>query len=103
MELVFVLPTPRIMTMISLIDICGMCGLDLAEIEAIAEHEHVPEVAAAALASYLLHWNHGADYVRDIIIDDIHKALEQGRKAHAGELVMALRHFCQTHPELYHP
>lgn len=103
MELVFVLPTPRIMTMISLIDICGMCGLDLAEIEAIAEHEHVPEVAAAALASYLLHWNHGADYVPDMIIDDIHKALEQGRKAHAGELVMALRHFCQTHPELYHP
>jgi hypothetical protein len=53
------------------------------------------------LASYLLHCNHGADYVRDMIIDDIHAALEQGRKAHAGELVMALRHFCETHPELY--
>ena len=87
--------------MISLVDICGMCGLELAEIEAIAEHEHVPEVADAALASYLLHCNHGADYVRDMIIDDIHTALEQGRKAHAGELVMALRHFCETHPELY--
>ena len=87
--------------MISLIDICGMCGLDLAEIEAIAEHEHLPDVAAAAFASYLLHSAHGADYVRDMIIDDIHAALEQGRKAHAGELVMALRHFCETHPELY--
>jgi hypothetical protein len=87
--------------MISLVDMCGMCGLDLAEIEAIAEHEHLPDVAAAALASYLLHSAHGADYVRDMIIDDIHTALEQGRKAHAGELVMALRHFCETHPELY--
>ena len=83
--------------MISLIDICGMCGLDLAEIEAITEHEHLPDVAAAALASYLLHSAHGADYVRDMIIDDIHMALEQGRNAH----VMALRHFCETHPELY--
>lgn len=87
--------------MISIIDICGMCGLDLAEIEAIAEHEHLPDVAAAALASYLLHSAHGAEHVRDMIVDDIHAALEQGRKAHAGELVMALRHFCETHPELH--
>ena len=86
--------------MISLVDICGMCDLELAEIEAIAEHEHMPDVAAAALASYLMHRAHGAEYIRDMIIDDIHLALEQGHKSHAGELVMALRHFCETHPEL---
>ena len=37
--------------MISAIDICGFCGLDPEQIDASAEHEHIPEVAAAALAS----------------------------------------------------
>jgi hypothetical protein len=40
--------------MISLEDCISMCGLDENEVAAIAEHEHIPEIAAAALASYLL-------------------------------------------------
>ena len=47
--------------MISAIDICGFCGLDPEQIDAIAEHEHIPEVAAAALASYLMHQAHGLE------------------------------------------
>jgi hypothetical protein len=34
-----------------------------------------------------------------MIIDDIHKALDQGRIRHAAELFMALRHFLEQHPE----
>ncbi|MGB8363577.1 MAG: hypothetical protein ACLQUZ_18775 [Rhizomicrobium sp.] len=41
--------------MISREDCLAMCGLDEGEVAAIAEHEHVPEIAAAALAGYLLH------------------------------------------------
>ena len=39
--------------MISLEDCIALCGFEQ-EVLAIAEHEHVPEVAAAAMARYLL-------------------------------------------------
>jgi len=84
--------------MISKDDIIGMCDLDLEEIDAIAEHEHIPEVAAAALGDYLLHQAHGAERVRDMIIDDIRMALDRKDDGHASTLYMALRHFLSHHP-----
>ena len=69
------------------------------EVAAISEHEHIPNIAAAALASYLLTQPHGGETVRTMIIDDIHKALDEGRVGHAAELFMALRHFLDHHPE----
>ena len=86
--------------MIAAIDICGFCGLDPEQIDAIAEHEHIPEVAAAALASYLMHQAHGLEHVRDMIVDDIKAAFKQGRKRHAAELVMALRNLFEHFPEV---
>ena len=47
--------------MISLTDMIGLCGLTQDEVDAIAEHEHIPEVAAAALGAYLLHKEHGSE------------------------------------------
>jgi hypothetical protein len=85
--------------MISLEDCIGLCGLDEDEVAAIAEHEHIPEIAAAALASCLAKQPHGGEIVRTMIIDDIHKALDEGRVRHAAELFMALRHFLEHHPE----
>ncbi|MDK9697336.1 MAG: hypothetical protein OEL76_13190 [Siculibacillus sp.] len=84
--------------MISKTDILGMCDLEPDEIEAIAEHEHIPEVAAAALGDYLVHQEHGAERVRDMIVDDIRHAVERRDRAHAATLHMALRHFLTTHP-----
>ena len=86
--------------MISLEDCIGLCGLTEAEVLAIAEHEHIPEIAAAALASYLLHEQHGSEKIRDMIGDDIRNALDRRDMAHASELVAALRHFLADHPEL---
>ena len=57
--------------MITLEDCIGMCGLTEEEVLAIAEHEHLPEVAATALAQYLLSREHGSEKVRDMIVDDI--------------------------------
>ena len=85
--------------MISLEDCVAMCGLSAAEIDAIAEHEHVPDVAAAALARYELTHSNGAEHIRNMIVDDIRAALNDGRVQHAAELVAALRHFLATHPE----
>jgi hypothetical protein len=89
----------ELLVMISLQDCFGLCGLDENEVTAISEHEHIPDIAAAALASYLLTQPHGGETVRTMIIDDIHKALDEGRVRHAGELFMALRHFLEHHPE----
>jgi hypothetical protein len=76
-----------------------MCGLDPEEVAAICEHEHLGEIPAAALASYLLHQAHGTDKIRTMIIDDIHASLDRGEVKHAAELVAVLRHFLKHHPE----
>ena len=85
--------------MISLEDCVAMCGLDAAEIAAIAEHEHLPDVAASALASYLLHRTGGEQEIRQMIVDDIREALAANRVDHATKLLMALRHFMDQHPQ----
>ena len=85
--------------MISLEDCIAFCGLDEDQVAAISEHEHIPEIAATALADYLLKQPHGGEAIRTMIIDDIHKALDGGRVRHAQELFMALRHFLDQHPE----
>ncbi len=79
--------------MISIEDCIGLSGLEEAEILALAEHEHIPEIAAAALGAYLLHERHGARKIRTMIEDDIRAALHRGDRTHARELFMALRHF----------
>jgi hypothetical protein len=85
--------------MISLEDCIAFCGLNKDEVAAISEHEHIPEIAATALADYLLKQPHGGETIRTMIIDDIHQALCTGRVKHAQELFMALRHFLDQHPE----
>ena len=85
--------------MITLEDCIAMCDLTEEEVLAIAEHEHIPEIAAAALGHYLLHLDHGPEKIRDMLRDDIRAALARSDRPHARELFMALRHFLSTHPE----
>lgn len=85
--------------MISFEDCVAMCGLTAEEIAAIAEHEHIPEMAAAALGSYLLSGEHGPEAIRDMIIDDIRAASRRGNRKHAGELLSVLRQLLARHPE----
>lgn len=85
--------------MISFEDCAGLCSLSKAEIAAIAEHEHVPEMVATALAQYLLHKEKGAQEISAMIADDVRAALDAGNVAHAAMLIAALRHFCRAHPE----
>jgi hypothetical protein len=85
--------------MICLEDCIALCDLSEEEILAVAEHEHIPEIAAVALADYLLHQAHGAETIRDMLRDDIRAALARHDRQHARELFMALRHFLSTHPE----
>lgn len=88
--------------MITLEDCIAFCGLTEAEVLAIAEHEHVPEIAAAAFAEYLLKQRRGVDRIHRMLVEDIRAALQRGDREHARELFAALRHFLETHPEHLH-
>jgi hypothetical protein len=93
--------------MITLEDCIGLCGLTEEEVLVIAEHEHLPEIAATALAQYLLSLEHGSEKVRDMIVNDIRQAqLNGGDKEHVLALLHVLHHFLKTHPgarPLVHP
>jgi hypothetical protein len=85
--------------MITLEDCIAFSGLTEEEVLAIAEHEHLPEIAATALAQYLLSKQHGSEKVRDMIVDDIRGAQRGGDKIHVLTLLHVLHHFLKTHPE----
>ena len=85
--------------MITLQDCVALCGLKESEVLAIAEHEHVPEIVAAGLASSLLKHAHGVDGVRHMIIEDIRAAHERGDLQHVHELLVCLKNFLDEHPE----
>ena len=85
--------------MITLEDCVGMCGLTEEEVLAIATHEHLPEVAATALAEYLLSQEHGSDTIRDMIVDDIRQAGLERKKPEVVTLLHVLHHFLKSHPE----
>jgi hypothetical protein len=83
----------------SLQDCLALCDLTPDEVAAICEHEHVPEIIATSLGSYLLHSAHGAGRVRDMIVDDIGSAVRRHDIPHARHLVSVLRTFLHEHPE----
>jgi hypothetical protein len=81
-------------------EVVDMTDLTPDEVAAIAEHEHVSEIcAAAALADYLMRQGDGARTIRQMIREDMRDALRAGNPAHARELYATLRHFVATHPE----
>ncbi len=88
--------------MISFDDIVGMTDLTEEEIAAIAEHEHVPEITAAAFGEYLMHEHHGPARVQGMICDDIRSALHARDAVKAKSLYMALKAFMERHPDAAH-
>ncbi len=85
--------------MITIEDIVAFSGLSRDEVLAIAEHEHMPEVAACALAEYLMQQEHGPERIREMIVEDIRNAQEQGDKEHVRTLLHVLHHFVRAHPD----
>jgi hypothetical protein len=86
--------------MITFEDCAAFCGLDADQIAAIAEHEHIPHVEAAALASHLLHSAGGEERIHRMIVEDILAALADGKPGHAAVLLAAFRHFLNEHPHM---
>ncbi|MDU8943568.1 hypothetical protein [Ovoidimarina sediminis] len=85
--------------MIALEDVEDMSALTRAEIDALAEHEHLTTFDATLMGEYLMHLHHGPQRVNEILCDDIRTALHDGNLLHARELYAVLRGFLADHPE----
>lgn len=81
--------------MLTLEDCIALCGLTREEVDAIAEHEHLPEAIAAELAFYLLQLPDGRQAIKAMIRDDITRAQLQGHYHHSAKLKLVLRHFIE--------
>jgi hypothetical protein len=84
--------------MLSLEDCIALCGLSEDEVLAIAEHEHIPEIAAAELGNYLVQTAEGERRIKAIIRDDIAHARRCGNRHHEIALKLLLRDFVLQHP-----
>jgi hypothetical protein len=85
------------MVMITIEDCIGLSGLTEEEVDAIAEHEHLPEIVAAELGSYLVATEVGQSEIRRMIENDIAETKAHGRHERAAILKIALCHFLQEH------
>jgi hypothetical protein len=80
--------------MLTLEDCLGLCELTEDEVRAIAEHEHIPEMAAVELGNYLVHCPDGDLCIKRMILDDIAAAPRERALA----LKLVLRNFIAQHP-----
>jgi hypothetical protein len=85
--------------MLTLKDCLALADLSEDEILAIAEHEHLPEIAALELGQYLVHTPPGAPAIRRMILDDIAAAEKRGDRMRVLTLKLVLKRFCECHPE----
>lgn len=84
--------------MLTFEDCIGLCGLTEEEVRAIAEHERIPEIAAAELGHYLVSTPEGELCVRAMIRDDIAHAIAAGHRERELALKLVLRNFILQHP-----
>ena len=83
---------------LSLEDCIALCGLSEEEVLAVAEHEHIPEIAAAELGNYLLRTPDGELCLKSMICDDIIAARTKGDRQHELALRQLVRNFVLEHP-----
>jgi hypothetical protein len=89
--------------MLTLEDCIAFSDLTLEAIEAIAEHEHLPQTVAAELGNYLVHCLDGQQAIRSMMRNDIETARCRGDLRRSAELTIVLQHFiehCRRNPAL---
>ena len=85
--------------MLTLQDCIELSELTEEEILAIAEHEHIPEMAALEMGSYLVHTTEGQVAIKRMIADDIAHAQETGNTKHAAVLKHVLKDYLKHHAD----
>jgi len=84
--------------MLTFEDCVALSGLTAEEIAAIAQHEHIPELAAAEMGNYLCRSPSGELRIKRMIVEDIEAASTAGRVDRVVALRLVLRHFVECHP-----
>lgn len=84
--------------MLSIQDVLDYCDLDRGEIEAVAEHEHLPMAVAAELGETLLSSPEGVFKLHSMIVENMEHALECCHVEHARDLAETYQHLQRTHP-----
>jgi S-ribosylhomocysteine lyase LuxS involved in autoinducer biosynthesis len=85
--------------MLTLQDCIELSELSEEEILAIAEHEHIPEMLAVEMGSYLVHSPSGEKRIKRMIVDDIDHAKEHGNLKHVAMLKRVLKHYVAEHAD----
>ena len=84
--------------MLTLEDCIELSGLTEDEIRVIAQHEHIPQIAAAELGNYLCHSPEGELCIKAMIRDDIERACACANRDRELALKLVLRTFVLQHP-----
>lgn len=84
--------------MLSLQECIDFSDLSEDEIEAIAEHEHVPEIVAAEIGSSLLQTNSGVCLIKLYLLENIEHARSRRQFDKARRLEKLYRRFDREHP-----
>lgn len=84
--------------MLSLEDCIALSELSEEEVLAIAEHERIPEMAAAEMGNYLIQTAGGEMRLRAIIVEDIEQARVRGDCHRALALKLVCKKYLQQHP-----
>lgn len=84
--------------MLSIQDVIDYCDLERGEIEAIAEHEHIPVCIAAEMSEVLLCSPEGVFRLHTMIIENMQQALDAGHYEHVRDLAKTYEHLQRTHP-----
>ncbi|MDD2883573.1 MAG: hypothetical protein PHT48_00855 [Dechloromonas sp.] len=84
--------------MLSMQDVLDYCDLDQGEIEAIAEHEHIPMTIAAEMSEALLCTPEGVCRLHGMLIENMQHAIDCGQNEHVQALLQTYEHLQRTHP-----
>jgi len=85
--------------MLTLEDCIALSELEEDEIDAIAEHEHIPEMAAVEMGNYLVLTPDGRKRIKRIIVEDIEHARKTGNLQRAALLRHVLKNYLAHHPD----
>ena len=85
--------------MLTWVDCLSLSELTADEVHAIAEHEHIGEMAALELGSWLAERPDGRRVLKRMILDELEKAVARNDLVGAARLKLVMQHFCDTHPE----
>jgi len=83
--------------MLTIQDCIELSELTEAEILAIAEHEHIPEMVAIELGNYLIQTSSGEKRIKAMIADDLELARRAGDLRRILALKLCLKEFLEHH------